>query len=548
MKRLLLILAIALLPSFAGRAQDVEKIYVCSDRDVYVAGDEIWCSLFSLDASSGKLSAFSAVSYVELVSEDGTVAQAKISLMEGRGAGKFRIPVSAPTGNYRLLAYTARYPEAYLPGSKLVSVYNTTSTARVTGGVNVIPDEDYSVKTSSPSSDGLLNVSLKDKPRCGQPFTLGVSVPGEAVDVAVSVYELDGLNAPSGRGWSDFFEGLKSPVRASGKLPEYEGEIVYAAVEGLAGRQLDSLSQVAVATLSSAGSPTDVYVGKVGDGGRLIFFTNNIYGDRELVCEVSGGSGYISLMDPFQYPEVDNIPPLELSSAQRDALLRRKAGVGVSLQLDTLVQFLPRRQDVLLENAPKHSYHLDNYTRFPSFREVIVEIVSELRIRTIRGKHQLQLIVTEDVSGRKIAKDNLLVMMDGVVISDLRLLEEMDAMLLEDVDIYPENIALGGLSYGGLVNFVTKKSYVKAMQFPSNVRVVDFKGVCYPVAYLGAPVSGKDRRPILFWHPALKVVSGEDRLLHLVAPERPGTYRIVAEGLTASGKPLLDVYDFEISL
>ena len=110
MKRLLILL-LALLPMVAG-AQGVERIYVSTDRSVYISGDEIWCSLFCLDGTTRQLSGYSAVAYVELVSAEGTVATAKISLMEGRGAGKFRIPVSVPTGNYRLLAYTARYPDA----------------------------------------------------------------------------------------------------------------------------------------------------------------------------------------------------------------------------------------------------------------------------------------------------------------------------------------------------------------------------------------------------------------------------------------------------
>ena len=529
-----------------GLAQGVEKVYVSTDRDVYVSGDEIWCSLFTMDAFTGKLSPYSAVSYVELVGVDGTVAVAKIGLMEGRGAGKFRIPVTVPTGNYRLLAYTAQYQEAYMPGSKLVSVFNTTSTARVSKGVKVVPEKDYKSEARSMVSTGLLNISTRETPRSGRPFSLAVSAPGEAVDVSFSVYELDELNAPSKRSWANFFQELAEPVSASAKIPEYEGEIVYASVEGLEGRQLDSLSQMAVATLSCAGSPTDVYVGKVGNRGRLLFFTDNIYGDRELVCEVAGGSGYISLMDPFLYPSVEDLEELVLSSAQYGALVRRKAAVGVTLQVDTLVQFLPRRQDILLENAPKHTYHLDDYTRFASFKEVIVEIVSELRIRTVHGKHQLQLIVADAIGGRKMAKDNILVMMDGVVISDLRLLEEMDAMLLEDVDIYEENLSLGGISYNGLVNFITKKGYVKAMQFPENVRVVDFKGVCYPMAYLGAPVKGTDYRPVLYWHPLMRMAAGESRVLSLTAPSEPGTFRVVAEGLTDSGKPLYEVYDFEV--
>lgn len=544
MKRLIALM-IGLLP-MTGQAQGVEKIFVSTDRNVYVAGDEIWCSLFCFDASSGKLSGYSAVSYLELVSVDGTAAKAKIGLMEGRGAGKFRIPRSVPTGNYRLIAYTAQYPDACLPGSKLLSVFNTTSTARVSNGVKVIPEKDYTVKGLSRASDGLLSISLKEIPRSGRPFSLAISGGEEAADISLSVYEVDQINAPSRRSWKDFLDQLAVPVAASARIPEYEGEIVYAAVEGLEGRQLDSLSQVAVATLSSAGSPTDVYVGKLGDKGRLLFFTNNIYGNRELVCEVAGGNGFISLMDPFHYPSLENIEPLELSAAQYGSLVRRKAGVGVSLQVDTLIQFLPRRQDILLENRQKISYHLDDYTRFPSLQEVLVEIVKELRIRTIHGKHQLQIVVPDAAGIRKVAKDNILVMLDGVVISDISLLEGMDAMLLDDVDIYGESIALGGISYNGVVNFRTRNHYVKALQFPENVRILDFMGVCYPVAYPGTPVKGDDYRPLLYWHPALKLPAGGSLSLPLTAPANAGTFRVVAEGLTDSGKPLYEVFDFEI--
>lgn len=541
----LIILFIGLLP-LLGRAQGVEKIYVSTDRNVYIAGDEIWCSLFCLDASTQKLSAYSAVSYLELVSEDGTVATAKIGLVEGRGAGKFRIPLSVPTGNYRLLAYTAKYPGAFLPGSKVVSVFNTTSTARVNGGVKVVPEAEYAGKAASRASDGFLSISTREIPRNGRTFSLAISGGTETADFSLSIYELDQIGEPSGRGWADFYASLKEPVEASAKLAEYEGEIIYAAVEGLENKQLDSLSQVAVATLSSVESPTDVYVGKMGEKGRLLFFTNNIYGDRELVCEVARGGGYISLMDPFQYPSVGTIEQLELSPAQYGSLVRRKAAAGTLLQIDTLVQFLPRRQDILLEKGAGKTYHLDDYTRFPSLQEEIVEIVKELRIRTIHNQHQLQLIVPDAVGNRKVAKDNILTMLDGVVISDLSLLEGMDAMLLEDVDIYWEEIILGGISYNGVVNFITRKNYVKALQFPANVRVVDFKGVCYPVAYLGEPVVGDDYRSLLYWHPAMRMGAGESRVLPLKAPASSGTFRVVAEGLTASGKPFYEVFDFEV--
>jgi len=542
----LLILILGLLPIMAA-AQGVERMYVSTDRSVYIAGDEIWCSLFCLDAATHKLSGYSAVSYVELVSAEGTVATAKISLMEGRGGGKFRIPAGTPTGNYRLLAYTARYPDAFAPGSKTVSVFNTTSTARVKGGVKIV--SDYKAETAAPApSNGVLSLSTREIPRTGKSFSVALKNNADAATLSFSVYEVDGIKEPAGGSMETFLQEIPSAggTERSSKTGEYEGEVVYAAVEGLSALQLENLSGMAVATLSSAGSPSDVYMGKVGDNGRILFFTNNIYGDRELVCEVSGNAGYISLVDPFRYPSVGEPEPLELSQDLFADLVQRKAALETSLQVDTLVQFMTRRQDILLENVNKKVYHLDDYTRFPSFGEVIVEIVRELRIRSSYGKHRLLMIVPDAVGTRRVVKENILVMLDGVVISDLTLLENMDAMLLENVELYNEDIAMGGLSYHGCVNFTTKRNYVKALQFPSNVRVVDFKGVCYPVAYLGKPVGGKDYRPLLYWNPLMRLEAGESRVLSLTAPSRAGTYRMVAEGLTTSGKPIKEVFDFEI--
>ena len=118
-------------------AAPVERVYVSTDRPVYLAGDAVWCSLSILDRN-GRFSNESAVAYLELVSTDGTACTAKIGLLEGRGAGSFRIPVTTPTGTYRLVAYTAvNAAEEGMPwmaGSRILTVFNTTSAARVAGG------------------------------------------------------------------------------------------------------------------------------------------------------------------------------------------------------------------------------------------------------------------------------------------------------------------------------------------------------------------------------------------------------------------------------
>ena len=109
MKRYILLLALlgSTLSLFAqGRL--AERCYLMTDRAWYAAGEPVFLSAFCADVSSGvKLSDFSSVAYVELSTAEGVALTGKIALHGGRGAGRLDLPRTLPTGNYRLVAYTA---------------------------------------------------------------------------------------------------------------------------------------------------------------------------------------------------------------------------------------------------------------------------------------------------------------------------------------------------------------------------------------------------------------------------------------------------------
>lgn len=543
MKRftLSILLCLLLVPA---RSQD--RLYVATDRQAYLAGDPVYCSLFCTD-DSGRRNGFSAVSYLELISTDGTVAEAKVALFNGRGAGFFRIPASTPTGNYRLVAYTAR-SQAVLEGSRMLSIYNTYSRARVKDGVSFVPADDYRPYSAPETQDGV-QLSLPARVRQDKDVTLVVSGLAQKADLWVSVFHEDGLEQlPASEGLAGFQHG--KPAGKGDRPGEYEGEIIYATVEGLVSGGSNRDDQ-ATAILSTAGSPANVYVGRSDEDGRISFYTGNIFGDRELVCEVFsilGKQGYINLASPFTHPEVPAAAPLVLSQAQQSALVSRKAALQAeSTQLDTLVRFLPKREDLLLDGITPIHYHLDDYTRFPTVREVCVEIVNVLQFARVNKEWRLRMVVSDGTDSRRFLQDHILVMMDGVVLPDQAVLADFDAMLLDDVYIYQQAVALGGVIYNGVVNFVTKKNYVTALPFPDNVRVVDFKGVSYPVAYPGeVGGSGPDRRQLLYWNPALEAPAAGSVRIPLHTPAYPGRFRAKVEGWLEDGTPVSASYCFEV--
>ena len=151
---------------------------------------------------------------------------------------------------------------------------------------------------------------------------------------------------------------------------------------------------------------------------------------------------------------------------------------------------------------------------------------------------------------RKGLESSIMERYDNVqqILSDLDNLLSFDAMLLEDVDIYQQAVVCGRVSFSGVVNFITKRNYVTALTFPSNVRVLDYQGVSYPVAYYGNPPEGEgdDLRQVLYWDPSLRVDAGGQSRVTFRTPGYAGRFRAVADGIAEDGSPVHYEWTFEV--
>ncbi|MBR5101300.1 MAG: hypothetical protein IKX34_08400 [Bacteroidales bacterium] len=554
MKKSLLILAAWLL--FAGwiSAQDrvVERTYLSTDKDVYVAGEPLWYSAFCVDAARGTFSPVSSIAYVELHNPEGLVCTGKVALSGGRGAGRLQLPGTLPTGNYRLVAYTtqnraeADYDYTGI-ASKTISVFNVFSNERVKDGVDVVSEEEYARLVTESVMPGSDRASIDLRWSDGV-LTL-VNPTGETASLSVSIWHDDGFLTNGNPTIDAFVDGCRQvgPRRLDdGVTPEYEGEIIWGHVAGVAPEAIASLAG-RYAFISTPSDKSDIYTSPIDVTGRVCFFTGNIYGNKECVCEIEGMDpafgGFIELESPFVGAKVADTEPLKLSASLREPLRQRSLAMQIEQKFtaDTLLDLLPVKENGLFGNE-EVVYPLDDYTRFPTMGEVFIEFVKEIRARRWNDRRRNLQVRLNDRTDISFSHDTTLMLLDGVPVFDQQKIMDYDPLLVESIHIYPYTSFIGSRTFEGIVNFVTYKHTLPGFTFGNNVRVIDFQGVSWPLAFTGAPLLAEtdypDYRQTIYWHPVVKLTPGQVLEIPCKLPDYKGCFRVVVEGLTAGGKPL----------
>jgi hypothetical protein len=113
-----------------------EDIYIHSDRNEYIAGEDLWFALYLFDRQKSKLSDHSSLAYFDLINPDNRqIISKRIILDKGKGHGHIKLPDTLSTGKYIIRAYT-NWMKNFLPVNcfvKEVTVYNAFSERTLKG-------------------------------------------------------------------------------------------------------------------------------------------------------------------------------------------------------------------------------------------------------------------------------------------------------------------------------------------------------------------------------------------------------------------------------
>lgn len=529
-----------------------ERVYVSTDKDCYIAGEDVWCSVYCIDDTTGIYSNLSDVAYLQFISKEGVAGTYKIAMIGGRGCGKIRIPFGFATGNYSIVSYTkccGGNSKSKFNG-KIISIFNTLSTLKVKGGV--IEGECKKNRSMLPEHEEI-GITVGEKNEGRVPIKIN-NLGRENIHVNVSVYHADELEELSGSYNKVPLPERKGDFEACDET-DYSGEVVTVKVtarngSGVAGKYL---------YMSGVGNTDDVYVTKIGDNGMAVFKTCNIFGNRDVVFEVLSDNGSvvqkvadrdttitydIEILNKKYIRLVEDIPALEISVAMNRALKERNRRMQISRRFDsdTLYDMCKQKYTSFAGDTKPLVYNLDDYTRFPNLKETLREYVKFVRVRRMDRTEELKVLW--ETQGR------CLVLLDGIPVSDHSIILGLDQQLVKQVVVYPKRYMLNHFIYDGVVNFITYKGNMAGVKLPKNVSIIEFDGVSYPQAFLGEKASAESDYPnflsTIYWNPIVDLKKGETFEFNCILPQYKGNFKIVVEGVTETGKGILSTASLHI--
>ncbi|MBT8302582.1 MAG: hypothetical protein KJO63_14735 [Maribacter sp.] len=550
----------------------LEKVYVHYNTGVLFPGEYLYYSLYTFNAATNKLSSISKMAYVELVGEDlTTVFKQKVTLDKGRGQGDLFIPVSIPSGNYKLIGYThwmknEGVSQLFQDDIIIVNPYRTDQENILDDSEGKIEDSDQidvasEGDTAQTNDDGTLML-FTDKKIYGQREKVTLTSknykgPLGYGDYSLSVRLKEDMirNAPlSSEAYAKSFFNVAKRITNSMEdsifLPEQRGELFFGQVR----TREDQMAAIGKSVIISIPGDNFQLKSAITDAdGNFYTYINKAYDTPNILAQVlsENEEAYSIRFSKTATIDYDALKFSDLTISQdiQDRILKRSVHNQIEnayygVKPDSIISV--DKKDPFDGGAPE-VFILDDYTRFKTLRETLVEIVSNVWVKKLAdGKYTFWVREDMESYDNAYATDPPLVLVDGVFVPKHNDLLDYNAHNIEKLTILRDPLVMGSKKYHGMVviktiagnyletvpktNFASstlaipaaKKNYFKQHYDPENAiktdRVPDF-------------------RYQLLWEPQISMQDGEE-VFEFYSSDVPGEYEIVLEGFTSYGKPI----------
>lgn len=560
----LLLSGIGLKTSGSPLIYDGETVFVHTDRNIYIAGENIFFKLYVINKISHKLSETSSIAYLILRGRGNIpVARIRFKVDHGTAYGSIFLPDTLSSGPYQLTAFT-NYMRNSGEGSffsEEIFIANRfdkdLSALDMYSGTSNLSD-DNSVRDTP--GNFLLIISPDKTEYCHrEKINLVIKLPGNLsglqADVSVSVSEdapgtdgnisiCDYLSVPS----RDTIPMISTETDGYTFLPEVKGEIIQ-------GRVIDQNSREAVADacvfLSVKDTLVDLKYDYTDANGLFRFLLNDYYDGKDLIFSIKDPGGRKLKIEPGdKFELINGFEPLKnpVNPGLKDYIIKSQDIVSVQKVYQTVSVKAAEKQFNTGIACPQ-LYYKPSYCVYPAdfmplndFVEISGEILPpQLRIRKINDKYVASMA---DEKLQMFLDQEPVVFLDGVLINDLNQIIRMGSSKIKKVEMVCTRYVYGELVFPGILAVFSTNDEIENMQpCPVSLRMRlekyhPYSGFTTPVNEEQYPDNKPDFRQLLYWNPDVRIKEDYIQIPGFYASDHSGNYIIRVEGVTFDGNPV----------
>jgi len=545
------------------KALPQEKVYVHHTGPLMFSGEYLHYAFYCFNARTNRVSNVSFVGYVALVDQQGEyIVKQKVRIEEGKSQGDFFINTDVPSGNYKLLGYTQwmknnGLEQVFQDDLVIINPYQVDQSS-------LLPDDseamvsNQDVPAAQPVDSSVVQLktgkeifgtrekvvmNLKNyKGQLGHgDYTIKVQKKGEmAVLPAMNamVYAADYLDV----------EGeTQKTIGDSIFLPEQRGELFFGKVTDGNGSPVEG-AKVVVSV------PSEEFLLKFtttdNNGNFYTYLRKDYKEDRAIIQLIEEVDDLEVSLGKTSNLDVSGLTfgQFYLKPEYTDAIAQR----SIHNQLEN--QFFSVKPDSVLlgdpidpfEGGMTETKYLDDYTRFPTFQETLVEILNYAGYRNNRsGSDYIRIAQDFETYNEEANVFPAIVLIDGVFIPNHERIKEFDARKIASISLVRDQFRMAGEQYQGMmlvktidgdfyedyapadgINVPIEKPMLKKNYFKQDHMMENEGNHHIP-----------DYRRILFWEPHVKV-SDNDLTFEFYTSDLIGEFEVVLDGFTTYGKPI----------
>lgn len=524
----------------------------CNDTS-FVTGETLLYKLYCINQDQNTLSTISKIGYIALIdSERKTVFTQKLFLEKGTGYGDFFISTKLESGNYKLIGYTnwmlnAKKPYLYnIIDLKIINPYKATNnTSIIEEEISVLQNE---IKNSNEPSNIELNKKVyttRDLVKLKLKSNFNYNSKGS---YSISIKKIDSLYTlqKPRNNKTNTTELKKNEILF---YPEFRGEII----TGNISSKTNSSIENKIISLSISGKINTFKTTKTNAQGKFVFNLETPNSNSNITIQVVDSEKenyYIQISEPIK--QIADL--LVFNNKFRISKNLKKSIEERSIANQIQNSYYEQKKDSIHEpmtlspfyNTNEKVYHLDDYTRFPTLKETIIEIIPGLRFEKKNDNYSLH-VKDNDINNE--FKNPSLVLVDGLLIQDIGELFIEKSENFDNISLVNGSYYYGSKLFNGIISFTTKNyEYETKLKGdfiikPSILRPQSIKTYNNPNYFEKSKLETiPDYRYQLYWDPKFDI----GKTITFYTSDVTGFFEMAINGLTEDGKQVSIRETFEV--